>query len=128
MKREKCKRNVIFTGFGVFLLVVSIIILVFKSQKDNITFIKGNNPKKLKNNPFELYFAAIEEIYGNVFFTGNKYDVKNIEKFLHKYHTTFEVKELQNFALDTLCEFDKFCKENNLKYNMSDTKDLNFYD
>ena len=39
---------VIFTGFGVFLLVVSIIILVFKSQKDNITFIKSNNPEELK--------------------------------------------------------------------------------
>lgn len=38
----------IFTGFGVFLLVVSIIILAFKSKKDNITFIKSNNPEELK--------------------------------------------------------------------------------
>ena len=38
----------IIVGFGVFLLVVSIIILVFKSQKDNITFIKSNNPEELK--------------------------------------------------------------------------------
>ena len=38
----------IIIGFGVFLLVVSIIILVFKSQKDNITFIKSNNLEELK--------------------------------------------------------------------------------
>ena len=38
----------IIVGFGVFLLVVAVIILAFKSQKDNITFIKGNNPEELK--------------------------------------------------------------------------------
>lgn len=38
----------IIVGFGVFLLVVAVITLAFKSQKENITFIKGNNPEELK--------------------------------------------------------------------------------
>lgn len=90
------------------------------SKEELSVLVKSVNPERLKNNPVELDFAAIEEIYGNVFSIGNKYEVKNIEKFLHKYHTTFEVKELQNYAFDTLCEFDKFCRENNLKYFLAE--------
>ncbi len=82
--------------------------------------VNSVNPVRLKNNPVELSVLAIEEIYSNIFTVGNSFELKNIRKFLKKYHTTYEVKELQQYALNTLLHFDEFCRSNNLKYYLSE--------
>ena len=88
----------------------------YNSIDEKSVLVNSVNTDRLKNNPIELDTASIEEIYDNIFLEGNKFEIRNIEKFLKKYHTTFEVKELQQYALQTLTEFDKFCKKHNLKY------------
>lgn len=90
------------------------------SSEEMSVLVNSVNPVRLKNNPVELDTEAIGEIYKNVFIVGNNFEVRNIEKFLQKYNTTYEVKELQQYALDTLKQFDEFCKKNNLKYYLSE--------
>ncbi len=90
------------------------------SPEDMSVLVNSVNPVRLKNNPVALDIEAISEIYMNIFTVGNNFQKKNIEKFLKKYHTTYEVKELQQFALNTLHTFDEFCKNNKLKYFLSE--------
>ena len=78
--------------------------------------VNSVNPTRLGNNPVALDNDAILTIYKNVFFDGNNFPPKNISKFLKKYHTLYEVGELQDYSLGILKEFDKFCTEHNLEY------------
>ena len=78
--------------------------------------VSSVNPTRLKNNPVALDNDAILAIYKNVFFDGNNFPPKNISKFLKKYHTLYEVHELQEYSLDILKELDAFCTQHNIEY------------
>ena len=78
--------------------------------------VNSVNPTRLKNNPVELDNEAILTIYKNIFFDGNNYPTRNILKFLKKYHTLHEVKELQDYSLEILKELDSFCNKHNIEY------------
>lgn len=90
------------------------------NPSDMDVLVKSVNPVRLKNNPVALDEKAITEIYTNVFCVGNNFQKKNIEKFLKKYHTTYEVAELQQISLNTLKYVDEFCRKHNIKYFLAE--------
>lgn len=91
-----------------------------KNPEDMETLVSSVNPVRLKNNPVALDRKAITEIYTHVFKDGNNFQKKNIEKFLKKCHTTYEVEELQKYALENLLNFDRFCKAHGLRYYLTE--------
>ena len=84
--------------------------------EDLDTFVSSVNLERLSNHPIKLEAEALREIYSHIFETGNNFEELTIDKFLRKYRTLFEVKELQAMALETLKKVDSICKNNNINY------------
>ncbi len=87
-----------------------------KEENDIESLASSVNVERLKNNPVKLEKEALLEIYSNIFNVGNQFDELYIDKFLRKYRTCYEVKELQGIALDALKKVDSICKKQNIEY------------
>ena len=92
----------------------------FTNNEDFTNLVKSVNPDRLKNNPVELDEETIYEIYSNILNVGNKFETKNIGKFLNKYKTLYEVEELQQLSLNTLLDVKKLLDSNNIEYFLSE--------
>ena len=88
----------------------------FENDGDLDVLVKSVNPVRLKNNPIALDEYTIKEIYTHVYEDGNKFQKKNIEKFLKRLHLSSYLPELQSEILEILKTFDEFCKENGINY------------
>ncbi len=85
-------------------------------DEDLDTFVSSVDLDRLSNHPIKLGKEALREIYSNIFEIGNNFEELTIDKFLRKYRTLFEVKELQTMALETLKKVDAICKQNGINY------------
>ena len=88
----------------------------FKNEDEFSILVNSVNPDRLRNNPVGLDIDAISEIYSNILKVGNKFETKNIGKFLSKYKTFSEVEELQKLSFDTLLDTVKLLEKHKLKY------------